>query len=225
MARRRIQDTETPLNREQIVQAALKLLNEAGLKQLSMRKLADSLGIQAASLYWHVRDKEELHHLLADKISSEILWPNPELLWTERLLQWAANFRATLHAYRDSVEIFNSNLAVGDQRLRQIEYLMQLLVNAHFRDEEISWMASMVKSYVLGFVSEEVRLLGLAQTHEGDLEALGEEYRQKYQSLSPDKYPIMIRLAAHTTNTNWEQEFNFGLQVLIDGFSARLKKR
>src|SRR5437764_10081553 len=57
---------------DQIVKAALQLLDEVGLDGLTMRRLAERLGIRAASLYRHVRDKDELLVLLADEISGEI---------------------------------------------------------------------------------------------------------------------------------------------------------
>ncbi|MFZ5591915.1 MAG: TetR family transcriptional regulator [Bacillota bacterium] len=51
-----------------VYEAALSLVNKEGLSQLSMRRLADMLGIRAASLYWHVKDKVELKQLMADRI-------------------------------------------------------------------------------------------------------------------------------------------------------------
>jgi TetR/AcrR family transcriptional regulator, tetracycline repressor protein len=56
------------LDIDKIVKAAMKLLNEEGLQQLTTRRLAESLGKRSASLYWHVRDKAELLQLLAENI-------------------------------------------------------------------------------------------------------------------------------------------------------------
>src|SRR5689334_11469949 len=68
-----------PLTREKIVEAALVLLEREGLQGLSMRKLAQELGTGAASLYWHVGDKEQLLSLLLDRIvgESEVVEPDP----------------------------------------------------------------------------------------------------------------------------------------------------
>src|SRR4051794_10878374 len=75
-----------PLNREKIVDAALVLLERDGMQGLSMRKRAQELGTGAASLYWHVGDKEELLSLLLDRIvgESEVVEPDPEN-WQEQL--------------------------------------------------------------------------------------------------------------------------------------------
>src|SRR3954453_7699935 len=67
-----------PLTREKIVDAALVLLEREGMQGLSMRKLAQELGAGAASLYWHVGDKEELLSLLLDRIVGESQVPEPD---------------------------------------------------------------------------------------------------------------------------------------------------
>ena len=67
-----------PLTRDAIVEAALVLLERDGLQGLSMRRLAQELGAGAASLYWHVGDKEELLSLLLDRIVGEAELPEPD---------------------------------------------------------------------------------------------------------------------------------------------------
>src|SRR4051794_1681150 len=98
-----------PLDRAQIVRAALALLDEVGLDGLTMRHLAERLGVQAASLYRHVRDKEELLILLADEISGEI--PAEDFAseedgerqdWKGRLADLAWLYRHVLLAHRDA---------------------------------------------------------------------------------------------------------------------------
>lgn len=58
------------LTRASLVAAALEVVQEEGIDGLSMRALADRLGVKAASLYWHVRDRRELLELLADAVLS-----------------------------------------------------------------------------------------------------------------------------------------------------------
>lgn len=211
-----------PLDRVRIVQTAIHILNETGLKELSMRKIADALQVKASSLYYHVKDKDQLLQLLADQICGEMVWPESSLSWKDQILQWAGQFRKILHSCRDAVEIFSSTLPLGYNRLMQVEKLYQLFVSAGFADHQIPWMASMLKNYVLGFAAEEVRLAGLAG--EGDAAALklSEQYNQFYRQLPEERFPNMIRLASYTTDSHWEQEFHFGLNVLIDGFSLKL---
>ena len=66
-----------PITREAIVEAALAVLNKEGIEGLSMRRVAEELGTGAASLYWHVRNKEELFQLIFDRVTREIVLPSP----------------------------------------------------------------------------------------------------------------------------------------------------
>src|SRR5262245_65845908 len=90
-----------PLDQAQIVRAALDLLDEVGLDELTMRRLAERLDVKAASLYRHVRDKEELLALLGDEISAEIPLPRATGTWQGQLNEIAWNVRRGLMAHRD----------------------------------------------------------------------------------------------------------------------------
>ncbi|MDQ0062946.1 TetR/AcrR family transcriptional regulator C-terminal domain-containing protein [Paenibacillus harenae] len=213
-----------PLDRIRIIEAALQLLNEIGLKELSMRKIADQLHVKTASLYYHVKDKEQLMQLLTDKISGELLWPETSLPWEEQVYQWADQFRKVLLAHKDAVELFNQTIAVGYERLTQIEKLYQLLVSAGFSDPQVPWIASMLKSYVLGFAAEEVRLNAIAGKEHSSYGELEDKYDSFYRKLPEERFPNVVRLASYTTKSSVDNEFKFGLDVLIDGFTAKLAR-
>ena len=71
------QETETSgLNREAVIQAALGMLDAVGVEGLSMRALADRLGVKAASLYWHIRDKDQLLELVAEAVLDRVTVPS-----------------------------------------------------------------------------------------------------------------------------------------------------
>ncbi|UUZ91380.1 TetR/AcrR family transcriptional regulator C-terminal domain-containing protein [Paenibacillus sp. P25] len=213
-----------PLDRTRITQTALHLLNEIGLKELSMRKIADELNVKTASLYYHVKDKDQLLGWLADKISEEMDSPDPSAPWRAAASAVCGEFRKVLLAYRDAVDIFHSTLAAGFGRLTQIERLYQIFVSAGFADHQIPWLASMLKNFVVGFVAEEVRLAAFAGQGEDAMEKLNERYDRYYRGSPVDRFPNMIRLAPYTANANGQEEFEFGLGVLIDGFSMRLHR-
>ncbi|SHE68169.1 transcriptional regulator, TetR family [Seinonella peptonophila] len=224
MARRRRKENEPLLDQRRIVIVALELLDKVGLNQLTMRKLAESLGIQAGALYWHVKNKEELLELLVDEISSKIIWSDDEISWKEVITSWAQSFRDVLHAYRDSVEIFNSStISTSYSRFQQIENLFHVLSKAGFHDDDIPWMASMIKNYILGFVSEEVRFQKIIERKGQTVEELGEDTNKMYQALPKDSFPFMRQLSPYMTSPNWEREFNLGISVLLDGFTVKLK--
>ncbi|WP_426454144.1 TetR/AcrR family transcriptional regulator [Paenibacillus sp. S-38] len=232
MARRRIYPSETengaveelhtPLDQPRILNAFLSMLQTEGLEPISMRKIADFLGVKAASLYYHVKDKDQLIVLLGEKIRSEVELPGPELDWREGLKIWACNFRDTLKRYRDSVQIMNATFAATPHRLAHIEFLYRVFARQGFPDPQIPWFASMLKAYVLGFVDEENRLLERSKQKQKNA---GTAENSPFPSLPEEKYPHLVRLAEYTTSSDFDNEFICGIQVLLDGFEAQLAAR
>ncbi|MNQ77340.1 Tetracycline repressor protein class B from transposon Tn10 [compost metagenome] len=215
---RKSRTNNTPLDQTRIIQTALQLLDEIGLKELSMNKIANKLQVKTASLYYHIQDKDQLMGLLADRISSSMEWPESSLPWREQLGLWGESFRKILLSHRDTVDLFNSSIASGYDRLKQVEKLYALLSSIGFPDQQVPWVASILKNYVLGFVGEEVRLRLKAEHTE-----LSEHYNQYYSQLPAEEFPTIIRLASYTTNSDWPKEFEFGLDVLIEGLAVRLR--
>ena len=106
-----------PLTRDAIVDAALGLLDRQGLAGLSMRRLAQELGVGAASLYWHVRDKEELLGLLLDRIVGESEVPEPDPAnWQEQIKQVGRENRRLLLRHRDAAQISLGRIPLGRSR-------------------------------------------------------------------------------------------------------------
>ncbi|KRF21654.1 TetR/AcrR family transcriptional regulator C-terminal domain-containing protein [Paenibacillus sp. Soil787] len=235
MARRRIhplttdEDTNrseplhTPLDRARIVGIMLELLKAEGLDGISMRKIADSLGVKAASLYYHVKDKEQLLHLLAEEISTKIDFPDTALDWKMQLRLWSRSFRLSLLQYPDAVHIMNSTHAASPNRLAHIEFLFRVLVEAGFKDDQVPWLAAMLKNFIYGFVDEECRLQDRAKFSEENQKESETRFKE-IEALPKERYPHFIRLAAYTTSVNWEEEFSFGLDVLLAGFVDKLAR-
>jgi AcrR family transcriptional regulator len=144
----------TALTREQVVRAALELLDDVGLEGLSMRSLADRLGVRAASLYWHLRDKDQLLDLLAEAILAEVPEPagGP---WRAELEGFAAGFRQVLLAHRDAARIVGG-LQVGPSALRRYDGLLARLLAAGFASADAADAAVLLFAhYVPAFVADE----------------------------------------------------------------------
>ena len=84
------------MDRNLVVTAALDLLGREGLDALSMRTLADRLGVKAASLYWHVRDRRELLELVAAAILAEVPVPSRGQEWRAAAMTICAGLEAVL---------------------------------------------------------------------------------------------------------------------------------
>ena len=93
-------------DRDGVARAALALLDEVGLADLSMRRIASRLDVQPSALYWHFSSKQELLAELADRITSTIPSDAAEVLTTAR------SIRDALFTYRDGAELVLSTYAL-----------------------------------------------------------------------------------------------------------------
>ncbi|WP_382310289.1 TetR family transcriptional regulator [Herbiconiux sp. UC225_62] len=97
-----------------VVAAALAILDRQGLPELTMRNLADSLGVQASALYWHFPNKQTLLAAVADEIVSRTrCLPVPADDWRDEVLFDALALHDALLAFKDGAEVVSSALALG----------------------------------------------------------------------------------------------------------------
>jgi TetR/AcrR family tetracycline transcriptional repressor len=95
------------VNRVTLAATALELIQEDGLDALTMRTLADRSGVKAASLYWHVRDREELLELVADALLARVPTPARGLDWREAALALCTATATHIAAQRDGDRILH----------------------------------------------------------------------------------------------------------------------
>jgi len=210
---------DTALDQEQIVQAALELLDESGLDGLSMRRLADKLGIKAASLYWHVRDKQHLMALLADAIVAPAQGPDPSLPWRPRLEAAAAEYRRILLSHRDAARVLaSSGPPSGPHRLRLTEQYMAALLNAGFTPHDTAIVSFVMNDFITQFVIEEASF----GSFEGESGAFDDAIDEWDRAIQSGQYPSIAALAPYLMSTRPDDRFQFGMQVLLDGLEKRL---
>ncbi|MGY5766631.1 TetR family transcriptional regulator [Brachybacterium sp. DNPG3] len=105
------------LTQDDVARTALRILDELGLADLTMRRLASELAVQPSALYWHFADKQTLLAGVADRIVPLAPVPGDRPAegegWDQRLRSEAAALRAALLAHRDSAEVVSSTIALG----------------------------------------------------------------------------------------------------------------
>ena len=137
------------LTRERLVAAALDLVNHHGLDGLAMRALADRLDVKAASLYWHVRDRDELLELLAESLLEGVRRPRATGGWREAVLATAESLRRQVARQKDAGKIL---LEVPDA-VRRSDVFADLHANlerAGLSSGEAGDVALMLMNYVIG---------------------------------------------------------------------------
>ncbi|MGK5628974.1 TetR/AcrR family transcriptional regulator [Streptomyces sp. URMC 123] len=216
------------LSREQIVSAALELLDAEGIEALSMRKLGTRLNAGATSLYTHVANKDELIELVVDEVHGEVEVPaadDPEL-WREAAARCAESLRATIlaHPWLASVLGGMGVTQLGPNAMRLSEGLLNLFEATRLPPGEADLAVSAVTAYVIGMATTEAAWLTTlarsGRTERAWVESLwpaAEEaarehpqLRERYASLR-EKDPREIR----------DEKFAYGLQRILDGIGAR----
>jgi TetR/AcrR family transcriptional regulator, tetracycline repressor protein len=149
MARRK----DLVLDKEKILAAAFALLEDEGLQQLSMRKLAARLTVQAPALYWHVAEKSELLGLMAGALYAEArrgVYGAAD--WREWLVAFGQALRATLTTHRDAALLCATARPVGETP-EAVAYRMAapLLEFGVPEEEALSFIGSVI-SLTLGWV-------------------------------------------------------------------------
>lgn len=157
---------------DDVAHTALRILDEHGLPDLTMRRLAAALEVQPSALYWHFPNKQTLLAGLSDRIVGRMgSGPSVDLVAEARAL------REALLAYRDGAEVVSSTLAMGLGSTLAHDRLAAAVVADGFDDETARRVATTVLHYVLGFVWHEQQRLQYdsAGAREGDAGGLADD--------------------------------------------------
>jgi len=215
---------EPRLDRGQIVHAALDLLDAVGFDGLTMRSLAKKLGIKAASLYWHIHDKQDLLSLLADEICVSMREPDRTLPWLKQLEEFGYEYRRVLLTHRDAARVLaGSGAPSGPHRLRLTEILLKTLLDAGFNRKDTAYAGFLLNDYVTMFVLDETLDVNAEVADaSGDQSSDAQAW---VKTLPPDSYPSLIALADYLTVPDVEERFRFGIEILENGLETRLRRQ
>lgn len=147
------------INRDMVTRAGLKLLNQDGLEQLTLRRLAVQLNVQAATIYWHFKSKEEL----LDEMATTVLTEGAASLIPARKSSdwsvWASTFgeglRKTLLAYRDGARMVGGTRLTNLEHLKTTERIGAQMLASGFSVRAAVVLLSTIYNYTLSFVTEE----------------------------------------------------------------------
>jgi AcrR family transcriptional regulator len=141
-----------PLTVDRIVDAALALIDEQGLEQLSMRKLGARLGVEAMTLYHHVPSKDGVLDLLVERVITQASFLDAEetLGWRERLERFADRYRAVLIARPKLLPLIATHPVRSPEALRQLEAAGAALMRAGFTVEQCFHVGNAVAMLVIG---------------------------------------------------------------------------
>lgn len=209
--------THRGLDRDVVLEAALGLLDLEGLDGLTTRRLAERLGVRSPSLYWHFKNKEELLQLLAEHIAGEVPIPDPALPWRARLAALMEGFRRALGRHRDAALIFVRSVPRAPNLLAVAEAAVAALLEGGLGDGEAMRAVGILVGYVTGFALDDAVPSAAGPDPE--------EYERLLSGLPRERYPKLTRLAPRLGHPARDEQFAFGVRVLLDGLEAQVARR
>jgi AcrR family transcriptional regulator len=207
------------LSRDEIIQAALALLEAHGAEALSMRRLADRLGVAPNALYTHVRSKADLIDGLVDQVYAGLdLDPDLSGDWTEQLATLSQAIRDHLLTHPAVVPFAVQQPGLGPHGLRLGEVLYNVLRPAGFSDQAVVGTVYALLTYILGFVALEIRRAGT------DQQSSDEFVRRMwafFAALPPGEFPHHVELAPLLARISTDDQFQFGIRTFLAGLKAQ----
>jgi AcrR family transcriptional regulator len=221
-------DREAPAGRagltvERIVETAIALADGDGVASLSMRKVADRLGVGAMSLYTYVPGKAELLDLMVDGVLGEAISAPVAGGWRDRLTRVAFDNLALYRRHPWLLQVATARPPLGPNLVAKYDHELGALVDTGLSDVEIDKLLSAVLAYVNGAAHAAVEAAS-ARRRSGQAQA-----PLPARVFDADRYPLAARIGAaaeaYGAVSDPAATFDFGLQRLLDGIEALVAAR
>ncbi|EFX6275577.1 TetR family transcriptional regulator [Shigella sonnei] len=199
------------LDKSKVINSALELLNEVGIEGLTTRKLAQKLGVEQPTLYWHVKNKRALLNALAIEMLDRHhthFCPLEGESWQDFLRNNAKSFRCALLSHRDGAKV-HLGTRPTEKQYETLENQLAFLCQQGFSLENALYALSAVGHFTLGCVLED-------QEHQ--------VAKEERETPTTDSMPPLLRQAIELfDHQGAEPAFLFGLELIICGLEKQLK--
>ena len=204
------------LSREQVVTAALDLLDREGPATLSMRRLAAELGVGTMTIYGYFANKGELLDALLDAATAQVAPPDTRGGWRGQIRSLALEFYRGLVRHPGVVRVRLERPLLRPEQFRSTELTLRILSDAGFPLDESARAFRTLFVYVFGYA---------AFNSDERIDEATRAGRAAIAGLPPDEYPLVtegVDLLAATMSG--EEQFLYGLDRVLDGLEAELRR-
>jgi AcrR family transcriptional regulator len=211
-------ERRTQLTRERVMTAAIELADRDGIESISMRKLAQELGVEAMSLYTHVRNKNDLLDGMTDAVISQIPMSADGVDWKASLRQLALAARSIMLRHPWAPRTVETQTAPGPAALQYVNSVLGILREGGFSIAQTHHALHILGSRVLGFT----------QALFDDSGELEPDAAAGLASALGASHPYVVEMALAVTHggalgrCDDDTEFEFALDFILDGL-ARLQ--
>ncbi|MEV4411357.1 TetR/AcrR family transcriptional regulator C-terminal domain-containing protein [Catellatospora sp. NPDC049609] len=220
-------ESRTPLSRDRVLRAAVKIADEGGIAAVTMRRLAEELGAEAMSLYHHVANKDQVLDGVVDAITAEInqavgrlALPTRGAAWKEAARQRILTARQVMLRHPWAPAVFASRTTTSTEVLLYYDGLLGIMRDGGFSNDLCHHAMHAFGSRALGFSQELFTPSGGPSTGEPDPVMVAMAAR----------LPHLVGMLAEVVHDDpdatlgWcddQAEFEFGLDLLLDGLDRR----
>lgn len=207
------------LSRERVLQGAVAVADARGIAALTIRSLAQHLGVKPMSLYYYVANKNEILDAIVDVVFSEIDLPTVGGDWRSEVHLRATSARHVLRRHSWAIGLLESRTSPGPATLRHHEAMIGTLRGAGFSIEMTAHAYALIDSYVYGFALQEAAL-----PFEGS-DDVATVVEPMIEQFSTTEYPHLVELATeHVLRPGYDfgDEFDFGLTLILDGLARSI---
>ena len=210
-----------PLTRQRVIDAAVQLADAGGLQALTMRRLSQALEVEPMSVYYHVANKAQILDGIVDFVFSQIELPTAQEPWKSAMRSRAISAREALLRHPWAAGLMDSRVNPGPATLRHHDAVIAKLRSAGFSIVLTAHAVSVLDGYIYGFALQE-----------SALPFDSPETAAQVAEMILDRFPIAEypHLAELTTEHvlqpgyNYSDEFDFGLDLILDGLERHLRK-
>ena len=220
----------TPLTRERIFHLALELVDKGGIESVSMRQVAQGLGVEAMSLYKHIANKDDLMDGLVELIFAQMTLPSSDLEWKAALRERAFTVRQALNRYPWAASLIETSQNLGPTRLHHHNTMIGILRKNGFTIELAYNILISFTSYIYGFVIMEQAWFAPPKEKKAVVKP-----PVNPQQISPEEFPYILEMLNFVSGKGSDAtvrpqrglatEFEFGLSTLLEGFARSLPKK
>jgi len=213
---RRVAKPRTALTRERVLRTAIGLADRDGIESLSMRTLGGKLGVEAMSLYNHVRNKVDMLDGMVDVVFGEIDLPADGVDWRTAMRKRAMSARQALLRHPWAIGLMESRATPGPATLRHHDAVLGSLRKSGFSIDMAAHAYSILDGYIYGFTLTE---LTLPFNNAEGTAGVAEIAASIFEGFQADEYPHLAEMAvdrATKPGYNYGDEFEYGLDLILD---------
>jgi len=203
------------VSRDQILATALRIVDEHGLEQLTMRRLGAELGVDPMTVYGHVSDKAALLDGLIELVLAEVPLPPPTGAWAKDLRAVARAARTTVLAHPHVLPLLGTRPPITEPAFALVEAVTSILLQAGLREEQAADGFDCLGRLIVGHALAEA-----GRPPGGEVSGGEQEHRQAQETLPAERYPALARVQRAAVRHDPNRLFELALDGLVLALSA-----